>query len=68
MESEGGQWPTGSVSWEAAIRLLNAMYITERQSWRIASPPSFLGAFAKLRQATVSFRIEQLAFHWADFC
>ena len=35
----------------------------------------FLGAFAKLRKATISFvmsvhqsvRIEQLGFHWTDF-
>jgi len=55
------------VSWEAATRLLNSMYITERQSWRIASSPSFLGEFAKLRKATVNFRIEQIGFHWTDF-
>jgi len=28
---------------------------------------SFLGAFAKLQKATISFRIEQLGFHWTDF-
>ena len=64
------------VSWEAAIRLLNSMYVMERQGWRIAVPPSNLGAFANLRKATVSFvvsvrllsvRKEQLGFYWTDF-
>jgi len=38
-------------------------------------PPPFLGAFSKLREATISFvmsvslsvRMEQLGYHWTNF-
>jgi hypothetical protein len=46
-----------------------------RTSWRHECMPPFLGAFAKLRKATISFvisvrlpvRMEQLGSHWTDF-